>query len=308
MVTTTNTRTRIAALLSVMIAFAVMMSAAPASAARSTAVGTPGSAASQDMGKFSLFVYDADSATKRPITKASVVASNENIILDGWTDESGRFSGMLKEGTYQVNVSANNYKNTTLKLMVKIGGTTHLDAAMDKEVALGKFSLFVYDADSATKRPIAKASVVVSNGNIVLKGWTDANGRISGMLKEGTYEVNVSAYNFKNTTLKLMVKSGETTNLDAAMGKEVVLGKLAVYAWDASGPTIAPLVGATVLIYDSKGVQVAKGLTDKYGLYTVGISPDLHTVLILADGYVPTKAEALVKAGEATILNVKVQK
>jgi len=62
---TRNTRTRIVTLLSVMLAFAVMMSAAPAFAAQSMVVGTPGSAASKDMGKVSLFVYDADSATKR---------------------------------------------------------------------------------------------------------------------------------------------------------------------------------------------------------------------------------------------------
>src|SRR5688500_448168 len=174
---------------------------------------------------------------------------------------------------------------------------------------VGKFSMYVFDADSATKRPIAKAEVTVHNVSIVMHGWTDEYGMFTGMLNEGMYWVTVNADKYNSTTLDFLVKGGAMTELDAPLNKTVITeGSLSLYVWDASGAFDLPLAGAGVAIINSIGEVVTYGKTNEFGYFEVKLVPDVYTLDISADGYAGAKEGLIVNAGETSWLSLDLKK
>ncbi len=82
---------------------------------------------------------------------------------------------------------------------------------------IGKISIFAVDAVKGDD--VAGATVVVynTNGEIVLKGTTDANGNFSSYSCTRTYKVKVFADGFKEFAEVVTVSANETTTVKAAL-------------------------------------------------------------------------------------------
>jgi uncharacterized membrane protein len=275
--------------------------AAPASAAQKTpSIG----------GQLELVVYDGSTSHISPVADALVVILDDggNLVDQGYTDKLGKYSATLEAGQYNVTIKANGFKYHAVAVVVKSGYTTDAIVALEKEVPLGDFALFVYDNNTFSKKPIANALVSIFNADgVVFTGYTDVEGMLFGSLEWGSYTVNVSAKSYKPYSFDMVVKPGYVLNYEAALDKEVALGRLTVFAWEQSGTATEriPIANATVVIYDSTATAVAKGMTDEYGLFAAELTPDMHTVTIFAEEFLPVKAVTEVKAGEEATVEVQ---
>jgi hypothetical protein len=295
-------KTRVVAFIAVLMVLGTMaVAAAPASAAQKTpSIG----------GKLALFVYDSSSPNILPVADALVVVLDEegNPVAKGNTDEMGRYSAALVAGQYDVTIKANGFKYHVVAVVVKGGYTTEATAPLEKEVPLGDIALFVYDNNSFSKKPIANALVSIFNPDgVIYRGYTDLDGMLYAALEGGMYTVNISAKGYKPYSFDMAVKPGYVLNYEAALDKDAALGMLTVYAWERSRSATSrtPIANATVVVYDSTLAPVAKGTTDEYGVFTVELTPDVHTVMIAAEGFMSAEARAEVKPGEDTLVEVQ---
>jgi hypothetical protein len=125
---TNSSRTRLGALITIMVVLATIFASAPASAAPA-----PGSKIAE-RGKIALYVYDAGSMSKVPIYKAHVRLHDQSSdsVLSGYTDAKGSFGGVVKSGSYFVTVQANAFKDVTFEVVIKPAYTTTTEAGLDK--------------------------------------------------------------------------------------------------------------------------------------------------------------------------------
>ena len=177
---------------------------------------------------------------------------------------------------------------------------------------LGKFSVFVCDADSIDKAPLygAVVSVYDASGGLVLQGNTDMYGWFSDKLEEGQYAVSVAKRDYKPDTFEVTVKGGLGTEAEIGLAKDTIVPKgiLLVYTWAASSSELVPLPGAVILVLNSAGDPVAKGYTDKKGIYSVDLDAGTYTIEAAADGYLPKVGKVVLNPKQQTTVDLLLQK
>ena len=148
-----------------------------------------------------------DSQTLRPIVAATVAVSpGGNSAL---TDVNGNFSIGVNPGSYMVTAGAPSYNNASQPVTVAVGQKATIDFRLVSVAAFGSLTGKVID--NATQRPIAGATVTLSDGMI---RTTDLNGNFSfAIVLNGTYTLSVSALGYVTQTKSVTITPGHTTTI-----------------------------------------------------------------------------------------------
>jgi hypothetical protein len=156
-------------------------------------------------------------------------------------------------------------------------------------------------------------------------------------LEAGEYKVVISADNFKEFSQMAQVKAGAVTTLKAGLTRISAIGtvgsasisstipvpqptaatdpaplptgKLSVQAIDPTSARILPgIAGATLVVANGQGQQVAKGLTDANGLFEVKLTQGEYKVTITADSYQAHSETTNLVANQVTSIKAELQK
>lgn len=148
-----------------------------------------------------------DSQTLRPIAAATVAVSpGGNSAL---TDANGNFSIGVNPGSYTATSSAPSYSSASQSVTVAAGQKATIGFRLVSVAAFGSLTGRV--VDSATRAPIAGATVTLSDGLI---RTTDLSGNFSfAIVLNGTYTVTVSALGYVTQTKSVTVTPGHTTTV-----------------------------------------------------------------------------------------------
>lgn len=148
-----------------------------------------------------------DSQTLRPIAAATVAVSpGGNSAL---TDVNGNFSIGVNAGSYIATASAPSYNSASQNVTVAAGQKATIGFRLVSVAAFGSLTGKVID--NATQRPIAGATVALSDGMI---RTTDLNGNFSfAIVLNGTYTLSVSALGYVTQTKSVTVTPGHTTSI-----------------------------------------------------------------------------------------------
>jgi hypothetical protein len=148
-----------------------------------------------------------DSQTLRPIAAATVaVTPGGNSAL---TDANGTFSIGVNPGSYMASATAPGYNSASQNVTVAAGQKATIGIRLVSVAAFG--SVIGRVTDSATRAPIAGATVTLSNGLI---RTTDFNGNFSyTVVLNGTYTVMVAALGYVAQTKSVTVTPGHTTTI-----------------------------------------------------------------------------------------------
>jgi hypothetical protein len=148
-----------------------------------------------------------DSQTLRPIAAATVAVSpGGNSAL---TDTNGNFTIDVNAGSYTVTASAPSYNKASQSVTVALGQKATIGFRLVSMAAFGSLTGRVID--SATRAPIAGATVTLSSGLI---RTTDLSGNFSfAIVLNGTYTVSVSAVGYLTQTKSVTITPGHTTTV-----------------------------------------------------------------------------------------------
>lgn len=148
-----------------------------------------------------------DSQTLRPIAAATVAVSpGGNSAL---TDVNGNFSIGVSAGSYIATASAPSYNSASQNVTVAAGQKATIGFRLVSVAAFGSLTGKVID--NATRRPIAGATVALSDGMI---RTTDLNGNFSfAIVLNGTYTLSVSALGYVTQTKSVTITPGHTTTI-----------------------------------------------------------------------------------------------
>jgi hypothetical protein len=148
-----------------------------------------------------------DSQTLRPIAAATVAVSpGGNSVL---TDANGNFLIGVNAGSYTVTASAPTYNKASQSVTVAFGQKATIGFRLVSVAAYGSLTGRV--VDSATRAPIAGATVTLSDGLI---RTTDLSGNFSfAIVLNGTYTVTVSALGYVTQTKSVTITPGHTTTV-----------------------------------------------------------------------------------------------
>jgi hypothetical protein len=148
-----------------------------------------------------------DSQTLRPIAAATVALSpGGNSAL---TDANGNFTIGVNAGTYTVTASAPSYNSASQNVTVAVGKKATISFRLVSVAAFGSLTGRV--VDSASRAPIAGATVTLSDGLIRTTDWS---GNFSfAIVLNGTYSVTVSALGYVTQTKSVTITPGHTTSV-----------------------------------------------------------------------------------------------
>jgi 5-hydroxyisourate hydrolase-like protein (transthyretin family) len=197
----------------------------------------------------------------------------------------------------------------------------------------GKLDVYTLNESGA---PVANATVLVLNGNgqRMAKVLTNVDGNVRIKLIEGEYKLVVSADNYKEfsqmakvaaaqvSTLKIGLVSNSATGTVGSTSttgtvpapvpstsSPLPIGKLSVQALDPTSSRIIPgIAGATVLVVNGNGQQVAKGLTNDQGIFEAKITEDIYKVTITADNYKEYSEVVKLVANQVTTVKAELGK
>ena len=211
----------------------------------------------------------------------------------------------------------------------------HTFASTARTADYGKAAITVVAQSSASSdgKPIAGATVelVNSSGVAVSKHVTDSSGRLSFAAAAGSYKVRVSAPGYQTGGAYLDIKNGQTTYLTIRLQPVTASVVTTPTPVPANDPIATPVVsaatgkaeitvvsaqpgllgglqgvaGATVVIYNGSGAEVAKLATDSAGQLRTELAEGNYTVSISADGYQTNGAELTIKSGQTTYLTLQ---
>ncbi len=152
-----------------------------------------------------------DSQTLMPIAGAMVSVSPSG--KSALTDANGNFSISVYPGSYTVTASAATYNSASQPVTVAGGQKATIAFRLISIAAFGSLTGKVID--SATRAPIAGATVTLSDGMI---RTTDVNGNFSyAIVLNGTYTVTVSALGYVTQSQSVTITPGHTTYVQIAL-------------------------------------------------------------------------------------------
>lgn len=220
-----------------------------------------------------LTVTAVDQVTGAPIPGAGVVVTNPSDgtqVATGATDANGIFvTGTLEPGEYSVVVMADGYLPNRDGYTF-VNGDSELTVSLEPAVP-GPLTVTVMD--QSTWQPLPGSTVTIRDawtGAIVASGVTDADGYlVTPELPGGDYVVGAAADGYVLTEFAWLGISGPASvTLWMAPGEP---GTLTIYVYDERTGTA--IVGATIVVRDESGAEVAIGTTDGEGAFTTGELP-----------------------------------
>lgn len=261
-------------------------------------------------GTLSVYVFDSSSLGKGPIYAAAVTTYDMSgaVVLKGSTNKSGWFTGELKEGKYQVTVSANGYMGNESLVAISNSTETVIKMPLSKELVVkpGVLTLHAWDSMSPAPKPLAGATVIVLNseGKIVAKGFTTMAGYFTVSLPAGHYKYIVTATGYKPVGGEATIVSEQETVAEIAMSKEVVLGQVQIGVYDGMSSRIIPIANAVIIVYNVDGQLITKGVTDRFGKYGTTLNPGLYMLEVRATGYETERVTATIEPGQTYVTTV----
>jgi hypothetical protein len=176
------------------------------------------------LGEVAILVYDNNGFAKWPIANAALdIFTTDGVVISGYTNEAGMFYASLEGGVYQVRVTVKGYKPYIFEIAVKPGLRVEYEAALDKEVALGMLTVFVFEREGSVthRNPIPNAVVTVydSTGTLIDKSVTDEYGMFTFELAPDTYYVEVGADGYRMAKALAEVKPSESSLVEVQIYK-----------------------------------------------------------------------------------------
>jgi alpha-2-macroglobulin len=138
-----------------------------------------------------------------------------------------------------------------------------------------------------------RAPLVPVEGNVSEPGWQQAEVNLPPDVSEGIYLLSALPQAGENGTLLVVLTghalvakralAGLVDAAGAAAAEGVAAETAQVVVWDTTLPGGAPVVSATVRLYDPGGVLLAEGQTDAQGLYEARVPGDPGPLLIVSE-------------------------
>lgn len=170
------------------------------------------------------------------------------------------------------------------------------------EAAAGTLTVTVLS--SATNEAIAGASVSIRDeiGMLEAEGVTGSDGTFTTLdaLPSGNHELHIAAVGYVSTT--------EWAWVDGPITHTMLLHpKLdGVLSLTVTDPEMTPIPGASVLIRDSAGAEVASGPSDGEGTFATGIlSGGWYDVSVTADGYLDGYTRAFIEGDTSAAVTLE---
>jgi len=170
--------------------------------------------------------------------------------------------------------------------------------------------------DASTRQPIAGTRITVyENGTAVASAVTDASGKYSVSVDQGTYKLTFSADSYVQAEQDVTVRHGETKYLNQMLLAESQADRImgGIYGTIKDAVTGLPLAGVTVALNkgwdneDNAGSPVVTLTTDGNGIYSYrkwsrygvdfGLDAGNYTVTISKDGYITTRFNVTIVGG-----------
>lgn len=231
---------------------------------------------------------------------------SDTIVARSVTDSNGVYTIQnLARGAYNVTVSATDFQTSMKGTVISANTPSNLNFVLLPIPATITGTI----TNAQTGTPIASTNVEVrvldANGVLIASVFSDRNGIYSVQnLGSGTYSVVVSAANFQVNIMTIKLTPGEidTANIALLPDPGFIMGNV------KGAITNAPIPGAAANISDSQGVLVDTVLTDTNGSFmTVGLSPGMYTVTVIAQDYQNQIIGAIVTADVTTPVSVVLQ-
>lgn len=241
----------------------------------------------------------ADVVTGLPIPGANIKIFTETgtLIAVLGTDSAGRYQITdLAPGSYNIVVAAPGFANFDQGAIISSGVTTVENIAL--------FSVFstltgtVTDAVSGL--PIARALVTLfdESGTLVGRSLTDRNGNyLITNLAPGTFLTVISANGFgrDNQNITLAADQDNVVNFSLRPNPGSLVGTVV----DTGG---APIVGATLQVYNNVGIFLTVALSDGQGRYSIpNLAPAVYRIVATAPGFGQKVEGAVVQTAQETV-------
>ncbi|MFP3392647.1 carboxypeptidase regulatory-like domain-containing protein [Brevibacillus sp. SIMBA_040] len=243
-----------------------------------------------------------------PVTGGDIsvklVDSNQTVIQSLLANElGGFFFSNVAPGGYTILASAPGYGVSNIGITVTAGATAtttvtlaDLPAAISGQVT-----------NQVTGLGVPGSSVLITDAQGILLSMllTDDQGVfLAEKLPPGVVNVTVTALNFSSASQSVILSGGQTANFQQALIPSP--GSLSGTVIDLE--TGLPIIGATVIVYDSTRAPVATVLTDATGSYFINrLAQGGYTVNVHASGYASEAAGAIIQAGGASTLSFALQ-
>jgi hypothetical protein len=221
-------------------------------------------------------VFDADSLG--PVANATVRVTGEDVDSSASTDATGIVTVPVPaQGTYQVDVSAPEYRSQIAKVDIGI-------AAIEYQYELFRYDRFSLVVRNDVGKPVEDAVVFIDN---VRKGTTDSRGAFILDIPRGkTYLVKIQAPGYQDYSEMRFIGPNEamiTVAVAQAPHQAFVL---------VSGETGAPVANASVYIDG-----ILKGSTNQFGRYTLSnLLEGNYQIEIRRQGYLTVKRPIVISA------------
>lgn len=246
-------------------------------------------------------ITKVDAETKKPVAGATLVLKDASgKVLDTWvTTTTTHYIRNLADGVYTVEETKtpNGYVLSKQTVSVTINANNRDVKVSFENSKSGKLVINKIDAD--TKQAIAGATLVLKNsaGKVVDTWTTTTSGHAISNLTPGTYTVEETkapdGYALSKEVVKVNVTS--TTKDIKVSFENTKLAKLSITKIDAD--TKKPIAGATLVLKDSTGKQIAKWTTTVNAHVIKNLEPGTYTVKEVAapKGYLLSNKEVTVK-------------
>jgi large repetitive protein len=250
-----------------------------------------------------------DSVSLDPISGAlvQVVIPNTDIVVESIiTSSDGTYSiGNLPSGSYNVVISAENYANEIIPVILTPNETETVNALLDPNPATITGTVFNVQTGAGIEGALVR--VFDSDGVFVTSTLTDSNGEysISG-LAAGTYTVIASREGFGNSTQIITVLQGETQTLSFGLTQQSATLRGTVRDASTNQPTQTALVQVFRV---GTTIPIASVLTNMSGEYVIaGLEPREYRVVFSAETYASEVFRIFLSDGEVQTLNANLQR
>lgn len=225
-----------------------------------------------------------------------VLSSGGKKVAETNSDASGHYEFLnLLPGTYDILANRSGYDDAGKQgITVTAGNVTAVDILMSRPE--GEVEVNVRDKDNT---PIQGADVEISGPSSV-RGKTDASGRFSSTLLEGSYTVEVSKQGYKNATGVITIEPGKKTYANFTL--EPARGKLSGKIIDIK--TGQPIVNAVVVITQG-GTTINQTTTPASGVYEFVLDPGEYNISVSAPGYEPKNETVSIAPGQSVVKDIK---
>ncbi|RLQ93334.1 carboxypeptidase regulatory-like domain-containing protein [Falsibacillus albus] len=250
-----------------------------------------------------------DASTNLAILNARVdliVPNTDIIVQSAFTNENGDYMlPNLPTGSFTVVISATGYASAAIPVILAPNTTTTVNASLLDTPAQIQGQV----TDQMTMNPIQNALVQVysiSGGALAASQYTDDFGQYNiTTLKEGQYQVVISASGYTSFLQNVSLSSGGSETIDAALQPEgsIITGKVL-----SSGNGEA-IFGALVQVFlEGTTVPVDSDISDNDGTYTIiGLPPGTYTIVSSAPGFGQQTFNLSITDGETRSLNISLQ-